>query len=163
MKKINVICLRTTGEVELESVELEMNNWYRLELKPPDPTHFRSSMGPLTSVDGFTFVATWFEGEINPYHCIVDEHCRCGYHSRENKSGDIYIEKHDPRLWSKCPADFFEKSPTYEDAEKYSTTVNATDEDLKFICSWVAKEMEACRIQNMTWAQWCLYKLGLGM
>ena len=148
-KFVDIICIKPDGKFELEKVKM-IKTSSGLALGKGG-----CSQGPeFTRIQNGTFYSYVLEynsgdskitGTPNVYsNLFLNEECCCGYSDLWSErlvpwtrysancghfNGNFYLSKHNPRL--RDGNNFsFAKEISYEEFEKYDTTVNCTSEDL---------------------------------
>jgi len=159
-KFVNIICIEPDGNIKLENVCMKKTST-GLSIGKGN-----CSQGPEFSIykdnKYFSFVLDYkshdkdSQGQSNIYsHEFLDSECGCGYSDKYSEiKGNFYLSKHDPSIGKGHEFDFT-KEISYEEWEKYDTTVNCTLNDIEFVKSELIKR----KYQNWLWSK----KLTIGL
>lgn len=156
MKTIQVICIKTNGQVVLEAITLEKDST-GLELPQSlfdckqcgIKANGIGSRGPEFRKNGKVFVfydhdnhrrINYIDGKtFDNTNCLASKHILshiflddCIEEYQENYRSNFYLTKHDPSKGIDEKIDF-SKEVSYETFEKHDTTIDCNDEDIEFI------------------------------
>lgn len=141
-KFVDIICIESDGNLKLEKVKM-IKTLTGLSIGKGNcsqgPEFYRIRDGIF-----YSYVLEYkSDDNIGLPHVFsnlfLDKECCCVYHTTCSCfAGNFYLSKHNPRLGYGKNLDF-SKPISYEEFEKYDTTINCMPEDISFIESEINK------------------------